>query len=98
MLNQPGADLLPLLYYLFISSLVCLLIYSLVDLFIGSLVLSFINLSWLGVGMGWAMLWMVWIRMGVVGPSGGKAFIHSHRTLKAPHPVRSAKLTRVPLS
>jgi hypothetical protein len=52
MFNQPGADLLPLLYYLFISSLVCLLIYSLVDLFIGSLVLSFINLSWLGVGMG----------------------------------------------
>lgn len=25
-------------------------------------------------------------------------FIHGHRTLKAPHPVRSAKLTRVPLS
>ena len=24
--------------------------------------------------------------------------IHGHRTLKAPHPVRSAKLTRVPLS
>ena len=26
------------------------------------------------------------------------AIIHGHRTLKAPHPVRSAKLTRVPLS
>jgi hypothetical protein len=24
--------------------------------------------------------------------------IHGHRTLKAPHPVRSAKLTRVPPS
>ena len=26
------------------------------------------------------------------------ADIHGHRTLKAPHPVRSAKLTRVPPS
>ena len=25
-------------------------------------------------------------------------YIHGHRTLKAPHPVRSAQLTRVPLS
>jgi hypothetical protein len=26
------------------------------------------------------------------------AFIHGHRTLKAPHPVRSAQLTKVPPS
>jgi hypothetical protein len=28
----------------------------------------------------------------------GREDIHGHRTLKAPHPVRSAKLTRVPPS
>ena len=28
----------------------------------------------------------------------GEEDIHGHRTLKAPHPVRSAKLTRVPPS
>jgi hypothetical protein len=28
----------------------------------------------------------------------GARDIHGHRTLKAPHPVRSAKLTRVPPS
>ena len=27
-----------------------------------------------------------------------KSVIHGHRTLKAPHPVRSAQLTRVPPS
>ena len=32
------------------------------------------------------------------GQASGLEVIHGHRTLKAPHPVRSAKLTRVPLS
>ena len=35
--------------------------------------------------------------MGYIQPEGKKG-IHGHRTLKTPHPVRSAKLTRVPPS